>query len=51
MSQMYELHITAAGEVRDADGNLVSNEPLEATMTVTEDEARALGLLNEGETS
>ncbi len=49
MTQMYELTISAVGEVRDADGNLVSNEPIEATMTVTEDQARELGLITEGE--
>ena len=47
--QMYEVRITAAGEVRDADGNLVSSEPIEATMTVTESEAKALGYTTEGE--
>lgn len=43
MSQMYELKVTATGEVRDAEGNLVSSEPVEATLTVTEAEAKALG--------
>lgn len=49
--QMYELVITAMGEVRDADGNLISSEPVEATLTVTEAEARALGYNPEGEQS
>jgi hypothetical protein len=40
-TQLYELRITATGEVRDADGNLISTEPIEATTTVTEAEARA----------
>jgi hypothetical protein len=44
MPQLYELAISAVGEVRDADGNLVSTEPVEATITVTEAQLRALGL-------
>jgi hypothetical protein len=40
--QMFEVKIQAVGEVRDADGNLVSSEPIESTITVTEAEARAL---------
>jgi len=51
MTQMYEVVIRATGEVRDADGNLISSEPVEATLTVTESEARHLGLINEGEPS
>jgi hypothetical protein len=35
---MYEVKVTAIGEVRDAEGNLVSNEPVEAIMRVTEEE-------------
>jgi hypothetical protein len=35
--------VTATGEVRDADGNLISAEPIEATMTVTRAQAIALG--------
>lgn len=50
MTQMYEVQIKAAGEVRDAEGNLISSEPVEATLTVTEDEAMALGLITKGET-
>jgi hypothetical protein len=42
MTQMYEVKISAMGEVRDAEGNLVSSEPVEATMTVTEEQAKAL---------
>jgi hypothetical protein len=38
----YELRITATGEVRDADGNLLSSEPVEAVAVLAEDEARAL---------
>ena len=44
MPQLYELAITANGEVRDADGNLVSAEPITATIQVTEDQLREMGL-------
>lgn len=40
--QMFQLKITAIGEVRDADGNLLSAEPVESVLTVTESELRAL---------
>lgn len=50
MTQMFEVTVTASGEVRDADGNLVRTVPIEARMTVTEGEARALGY-TEGEPS
>lgn len=46
---MFEVVVTATGEVRDVDGNLISSEPIEATLTVTEAEARALGYNPEGE--
>ena len=36
--QKFELKITATGEVRDKDGNLVSSEPVEATLEVTAEE-------------
>jgi len=39
---MFQLRITAVGEVRDADGNLISAEPVETVLTVTEREARAI---------
>jgi hypothetical protein len=42
--QLYELAISATGEVRDADGNLVSAEPITTTITVTEAQLRELGL-------
>lgn len=42
MPDLYELKIVATGEVRDADGNLISNEPIEATRIVTEEEALAI---------
>ena len=47
--QLFQLAITATGEVRDAEGNLISSEPVEATLTVTESEAKALGLITKGE--
>lgn len=37
--QMFELRVSAAGEVRDADGNLVSSEPVELTAMVTAEQA------------
>jgi len=37
--QLYQLKITATGEVRDKDGNLISSGPVEAIRTVTETEA------------
>lgn len=50
--QLFEVVISATAEVRDADGNLVSTEPVTATMTVTEDEARRIqAAINEGESS
>lgn len=42
--QMYQITVTATGEVRDADGNLISAEPVEATMEVTADQLAELGL-------
>lgn len=40
--QMYKVTITASGTVRDKDGNVVSQQPIEATTVLTEDEVRAL---------
>lgn len=40
--QLYELRITATGEVRDADGNLIEQRPVEATAVVTAEQAAAL---------
>ena len=40
--ELYELRLTATGEVRDADGNLVSSEPVEATFHLTAEQVRAL---------
>lgn len=42
MSMHYTVKIQALGEVRDADGNLISTEPVEAEMVVTEAELKAL---------
>lgn len=47
MSQMYELAITANGEVRDADGNLIRSEPIEAKLQVTEEQLREIFPPNE----
>lgn len=40
--QLYRLQIIATGEVRDADGNLISQPVAEQTLTVTEQEALAI---------
>lgn len=42
MQQMYRLTIQATGEVRDQDGNLISSEPVEAEIDVTEQQLREL---------
>lgn len=42
MSQMYEVVVTAVGEVRDADGNLISSEPVEARMELTAEQVAEL---------
>lgn len=39
---MVTVKIEAAGEVRDADGNLIAPVTAETTLTMTEAEARAL---------
>lgn len=51
MTQLYELAITATGEVRDAEGNLVSAQPVEAKIQVTAEQLAELGLHPEGTTS
>lgn len=48
---LYELAITATGEVRDAEGNLVSAEPVESKITVTEAQLKELGLTPPEETA
>lgn len=40
--QLYKLEIVASGEVRDADGNLISQPVAAQTLTVTEQEALAI---------
>lgn len=47
--QLYRLTITATGEVRDAEGNLLNQQPLEAEITLTEEQAAAL-VANQEET-
>lgn len=42
MAQLYELRIQATGEVRDADGNLVKQIPVDQTVELTEDQVRSL---------
>lgn len=49
--QLYELAISAVGEVRDAEGNLISAEPVRATITVDEAQLSDLGLTPPEETS
>lgn len=43
--QLFQVKVTAVGEVRDAEGNLISSEPIEATLTINEAEARGLGYI------
>lgn len=50
MPELFEIVISATGEVRDKDGNLISSEPVEARMTVTAEELGQLGL-TEGDTA
>lgn len=42
--QLFEIVIRATGEVRDADGNLISSEPIESRMTLTRDQLDELGI-------
>ena len=44
--QLYRLEIIATGEVRDADGNLVSQPEATTTIEVTEQEALAIAERN-----
>jgi hypothetical protein len=39
--QMYAVVVTAVGEVRDAEGNLVSSEPVEFHYEMNEADLRA----------
>jgi hypothetical protein len=46
----FEIKVTATGEVRDKDGNLISSEPVEMTALVTEEQAAEyLSAQNKGE--
>lgn len=48
--RLFEISVKAEGEVRDKDGALLSSTPVEfETIVVTEAEARAMGLLDEGD--
>lgn len=40
----YAVKVTATGEVRDSDGNLISSTPIESTEHFTEAELVAAGL-------
>jgi hypothetical protein len=48
--RLYELRIVASGEVRDADGNLISQPTADQTLTVTEQEALAIMKQQHGRT-
>jgi len=39
--KLYQLKITATGEVRDAEGNLLNQTPIESVEIVTESELKA----------
>lgn len=39
---MYQVKITAIGEVRDAEGNLIETIPIETTKIVSETELREM---------
>lgn len=40
--QLFALTVTAVGEVRDKDGNLLNTEPVETTIVVDEEQLAAL---------
>ena len=40
--QLFKLTIYAEGELRDKDGNLISNEPLTSEIVVSEEQAQAI---------
>jgi hypothetical protein len=40
--QLFKLTIYAEGELRDSDGNLISNEPLTSEIVVSEEQAQAI---------
>lgn len=43
-AQRFAITITATAEVRDADGNLISSEPIEATTELTAAELAERGI-------
>lgn len=47
MSQMFEVVVKAAGEVRDADGNLINPVTAESTHLMSRDDLKANGLTDE----
>lgn len=49
MTQMFEVVVKALGEVRNAAGELVGTEEIEATTQLTADQVRELGLHTEGD--
>ena len=42
MPQMFDVVVTALGEVRDASGTLISSEPVTATVTMTAEQVSEL---------
>jgi hypothetical protein len=42
VAELFEMKITASGEVRDAQGNLVEQVPIEQTVTLTREQVEAL---------
>lgn len=40
----FEVRVTANGEVRDADGRLISSTPVEAVLHLTEQELEEMGI-------
>lgn len=40
--QLYEMVVRASGEVRDAEGNLISSEPIEVTQVITHEQMLAI---------
>jgi hypothetical protein len=42
VAELFALKITASGEVRDAQGNLIEQVPIEQTVTLTKEQVEAL---------
>jgi len=40
--RLYKLTVYAEGELRDSEGNIISNEPLTSEIIVSEDQAQAI---------